>query len=90
MANAGLYTRIGTPACPKRGTLEHRPRRSRALRLEWQQEARVVPGSIDVEALAHSPFREDASVANGSSIAFLAEIEVARCLSVATPAHTCW
>jgi hypothetical protein len=47
------------------------PRTARRMR----QEPRLRPESIDVEALAHSPFRDDRSVPNGSSIAFLAEIE---------------
>jgi hypothetical protein len=42
---------------------------------DMEQKPVAVPEAIDIEALARRPFREDASVPNGSSIAFLAEIE---------------
>jgi hypothetical protein len=55
--------------------LEESPASEQSIAPGMPQEPGAVPGSIDVEALAQRPFREDASVANGSSIAFLAEIE---------------
>jgi hypothetical protein len=60
---------------PEEENLEETPASEQSIAAGMRQEPGVVPGSIDVEALAQRPFREDASVANGSSIAFLAEIE---------------